>query len=309
MDLYRLNLNLLVALDKLFAEKSVTQAAKKLSITQAAMSNNLQQLREIFKDELLTREKNKMVLTSYACELQPKLHQVLEQMRCLVTSGQQFVPNTSQRIFRIGMSDYMASLVLPKVLDRLEKQAPGIKIIAVSIDQLGDLQTLEGGWYDFVLGKPLLNQNFARKQILFKEKVVCILNPDHPLAIKEKLNLKDYLAYPHAAIRIENPNVQMLVDSALLKLGVQRDVKIGLPFIVPIFQIIDKSKTLIGTMVESVANLYQDKYKFITRPIPFEMPDIEYYLMWHQRYDNDMGHRWLRQQIMEACTERPCLTG
>ncbi|MCX7123961.1 MAG: LysR family transcriptional regulator, partial [Gammaproteobacteria bacterium] len=81
IDLYRLNLNLLVALDVLLAEQSVTQAAKKLFMTQAAMSNNLQQLREIFKDELLIREKNRMTPTSYATSLQSRLHEILEELR------------------------------------------------------------------------------------------------------------------------------------------------------------------------------------------------------------------------------------
>src|SRR4051812_29769674 len=108
IELYRINLNLLVALDVLLAEQSVTKAAKKLFLTQAAMSNNLQQLREIFKDDLLIREKNGMILTSYALDLQPKLHQVLEELRTVVLAGQRFVPELSQRTFKVGMTDYMS---------------------------------------------------------------------------------------------------------------------------------------------------------------------------------------------------------
>ena len=87
IDLYRINLNLLVALDILLAEGSVTRAANKLFLTQAAMSNNLQQLREVFKDELLIRDKNRMVPTSYAISLQPRLHEVLEQLRSVSVAG------------------------------------------------------------------------------------------------------------------------------------------------------------------------------------------------------------------------------
>lgn len=122
MDLYRLNLNLLIALDILLQEQSVTQSAQKLSITQAAMSNNLQQLRNIFKDELLLREGTRMVLTSYARELQPKLHQVLQEVRSLVEGGQRFIPETSERIYRIAMTDYIASLLLPKLTSHLQKK-------------------------------------------------------------------------------------------------------------------------------------------------------------------------------------------
>lgn len=302
MDLYRLNLNLLVALDTLFAERNVTLSAKKLFITQAAMSNNLQQLREIFKDELLVREKNQMVLTHYARDLQPKLHQVISEVRSLVTSGQQFCPKTSERTFKLGMCDYMAVLVLPKILKVLETEAPGVNITIVPIDRLGMQQNFDEGCYDFILGKPLLNQYFPHKEPLFQEKVVCILNPRHPLAKKPKLTLKDYLAYPHAAIKIENPNVLMVVEDALTKLNTQRNIKIGLPFIVPMLQLIDQSSTLIGTMIEGITKIYRNKYNFVTKPVPFTTNIIQYYLMWHSRFKNDVGHQWLRQKIIELCS-------
>ena len=278
MDLYRVNLNLLIALDHLLTEKSVTNAAKKLAITQAAMSNNLQQLRAIFTDELLVREKHHMLLTPYAKELQPKLHQIIEELRALIMDGPQFTPKKSERLFKIGMPDYMVALVMPTLLHFLEKNAPHVRIMVVPIQYSCGAAPFETGDYDLAIGKMLSSQPSVRSTLLFKDKGVCILNPKHPLAKKKKITLQEYIAGEHIAIRADNnPYFSSLIDQTLMQLGVARQVKLALPFITPI--------------------LYQYKNNFVIKPLPFEMQAVEFYLVWHQRHANDPGHQWLRQCI------------
>jgi DNA-binding transcriptional LysR family regulator len=301
MDLYRLNLNLLIALDILLAERSVTQAAKRIFITQAAMSNNLQQLREIFKDPLLIRKSNGMLLTTYAKELQPKLHQVLQEVRSLILSGQRFSPETSQRTFRLGLSDYMSSLLLPKLIPHLQKVAPKIKISVVSSSgyRLMSPDPFENGEYDLGVGKIVINHESIKRKILFKDKVVCILNKKHPLVTREKINLKDYLKYEHIAIHADNPHFIPVIEQTLEQLGYQRNIKISSPFITPIFQLIEQTPELIGTVIQSMAVLYNKNHHYVIKPLPFKVPDIEFYLAWHHRYENDLGHQWLREQIIK----------
>ncbi len=299
MDLYRINLNLLIALDQLLTEKSVTKAAEKLSITQAAMSNNLQQLRELFSDELLVREKHHMLLTRYARELQPKLHQIIEEVRTLIVNGQRFCPEKSERMFKIGVPDYMAPLIMPKLLAYLHKHAPGIKIVLTSIQYLAGSEPFEKGDYDLAIGKLFTASPSVQTQFLFKDPLVCILNPKHALAKKKKLSLEDYIQAEHIAICADNtPFAVSIVEQALARLGIARSVKFSLPFIMPIFKLIEQSTTLLGTVIKSMADLYQDNKKFLIKPLPFSAPEVEFYLAWHQRSDNDLGHRWLREIIL-----------
>src|SRR3990167_7170427 len=124
MNLHRINLNLLASLDILLQERSVTRAAERAFITQSGMSNTLQQLREIFKDKLLMREKNGMALTSFAKELQPQLHRVLQELGSLVINCRCFDPKKSTRVFKIALSDYLSALLLPKLLRVLKTHAP-----------------------------------------------------------------------------------------------------------------------------------------------------------------------------------------
>jgi DNA-binding transcriptional LysR family regulator len=300
IDLYRINLNLLIALDVLLAEQNVTQAAKKLFLSQAAMSKNLQQLRDIFKDELLVREKNRMILTNYASLLQPKLHQVLEEIRNLIENGQRFEPSTSQRSFKIGMSDYMSSLLLPKVLEHLQRKAPGIEIIVMPVEYLGDPEAFEKGKYDLALGKIFGDSPSIKKQLLFKDRGVCVLSKKHPLAKKQNISLEEYLNYPHTAVlRTDNPERPRIIDEALAKLNVKRQVRISLPYMGPIFQLIEASDSLIGTAPQKIALLHQKHYSILIKPLPFDLQEMKFQIAWHHIHESDLGHTWLRNQIME----------
>lgn len=298
MNLYRINLNLLIALDTLLLEESVTLAAQKLFITQAAMSNNLQQLRELFKDDLLIREKNHMVLTAFAKELQPKLHQVLQEVQSLVTSGQRFEPATSDRVFKIGLSDYLASLLMPKLLSYLQANAPNIKISVISVYHLSSSEAFERGDYDLAIGKIAGLKPPIRTQLFFKETAFCMLNRHHPLAKKKKITLKDYLSYQHIAVRADNPNFPPVIEESLAKLGHKRDVRFETPFVLPIFKLLEEKTDLIATIIRSITMIYRSP-EYVIKNLPFPISDINFYLAWHQRHDNDLGHQWLRKIILD----------
>ncbi len=297
MDMYRVNLSLLVALDELLTLKSVTQTAKKMCLTQASMSNNLQQLRVIFNDPLLVREKNYMVLTNYAKELKPKLHKVLQEMHSLMVCGQRFEPSTSERFFTLGMNDYMTSLLMPSLLKTLEHQAPHLKIKIVSDTHIGASTVFENGEYELALGKGFGDISHLSKQLLFKDVGVCVLNPRHPLAKKKKITLEEYLSCDHIAIQTDHPHSPRLIEEALAKQNVYRRIKIATPFVAPIFEMLAQSETLMGSMIQRVVDAHQDQGRFVIKPLPFEIGSLEFYMVWHPRYDEDLGHRWLREQI------------
>jgi len=299
MDLHRINLNLLVALDALLSEQNVTAAAKKLYITQSALSNNLQQLREIFKDDLLIREKNHMVLTSFAKELQPKLHHALKKLGSLVVSAESFQPQISKREFRIGMNDYIASLLLPRLMKFLQKNAPSIKISVISTAHMANIQSMENSEYDFLIGITL-SMNQLKNQLLFVDQAVCILNLRHPLAKKERITIKDYFSCKHIAnSAVANKAALNILDESCAKLGLQRDTELNLPFSIPAFKIIEQSDKLIATILKSSACFYKSNFHYVTKALPFKIRPIKCLIAWHHQNENDQGHRWLREQLIQ----------
>lgn len=299
MDLYRINLNLLIALDILLEEPNVTLAAKKIHITQAAMSNNLNRCRKIFHDKLLIREKNQMNLTSFAKELQPRLRRVLHELGGIVMSSQKFNPKTSKRLFKIGMSDYMSGMILPKLTKILEKKAPDIKISVVSTSHLNSITSFERGEYDLAIGKVANLKNPVKKQLLYADEAVCILNTKHSVANKNKITLKDYLSQKHVSVRAIHQTLSPVIDQTLSKMGHQRDTEMSLPYMLPVFAVIENSNHLIATILKSIAILHKKNYDYVIKPLPFKIPSIEYYLAWHQQFDDDLGHAWLRTQLID----------
>lgn len=301
--LYRVNLNLLIALDILLQEKNVTRAAKKIHLSQAAMSNNLKQLRSLFKDQLLIQEKNKMVLTSYAQELQLKLHKILEELEGIIKGTPFFDPAICNRMFKIGMSDHIAALVLPTLISILPRQAPNIKINTLSLTQMYKAEPFEKEVYDIGIGRTAPLPTFIQKKLLIRENYVLILSTTHPLAKKEKLTLSDFNACKHIAYRTENTEFPSLLVQALEAKGGKRNAILYLPYLDTVFRLIEKSNDHIATVVESAATLLAEKYNVLFKPFPIELPAIEIYMAWHHRFDNDPAHQWIRNQIIDIFTK------
>ena len=304
IDLYRINLNLLIALDILFQEKNVTRAAEKINLSQAAMSNNLKQLRVIFKDKLLIPEKNKLVLTSYAKQLQTKIHKILEELGNLIESGQFFDPLTCNRSFKIGMTDYFASFIYPKLIPLLDKQAPNVKINTIAITQMCSAEPFEKEEYDMGIGRIAQAPSFVRKKLLLKEGCVCIFNANHPLAKKKKITISDYKSFKEVAYRTDMPDNPYLIGQAMGASGAKSDPVLYLPYIDSLFRLLEKSNNYISTPLESAALLGIGKYNIVIKPLPIKSPEYEWGIAWHPRFDDDLAHQWLRNQIIDIYKSR-----
>lgn len=300
MNLHRINLNLLVALDALLDEKNVTRAAKKLFLSQSALSNNLQQLREIFENELLVREQNHMVLTGFAKELQPKLHQILKDINGIM-KDKEFDPKTSNKRFKIGMNDYMAALILPPLICMLQDEAPNIQIDVRPIS----LSDEEYVGYDLsilgIYGPPL--PSVMQKKLLFNDTTVCIVSSHHPLAKAKKITPGDYLRYKHIAMRNfrafpSDPVPSHYHKADLGDIDSQRDVQVNVPFLTAFFNVLKRSNVLITSMMKCMT-LSIDTSGIVIKDYPLKSPVFEAHMVWHKQYENDIAQQWLRNKIIE----------
>src|SRR6516225_1962449 len=154
----RIDLNLLVYLDALLRERSVTRAATRIGIGQSAMSHNLARLRELFGDELLTRGPDGMRLTPRAMALLEPLKTLLAQVEALVSRDQTFDPATAVRTFRFGLPDSMEILIMPRLLARMREVAPGIHLRLYNIDSSRLLDELDADELDLAIGYDVFPQ-------------------------------------------------------------------------------------------------------------------------------------------------------
>lgn len=197
MNLYRINLNLLKVFSVLMREQHVSDAAKRLHLTQSAISNSLQQLREIFQDELLVRGPKKMLPTKKALLLAPRIDQALSQLEESLFHTDEFNYRTSERIFNLGMTDSAEYIILPKLYEQLKNLAPNVSLKILNYNDFST-ENFENKKIELYIGleKKVPKQLIAER--LFSDNSVCVAHASHPI-FKKPLTLTRYLRAEHLA--------------------------------------------------------------------------------------------------------------
>lgn len=164
MRLDHFDLNLLIALDILIEERSVTRAAERLNLTQSAMSAALKRLRESFSDEILVQHGKRMVPTAAALSLAPQVSAALLNMRGILASGMRFDPAQSHRKFRIVASDYITTVLIGPALQVVYGEAPHIQI-EINLPRSDILDLLEDGEIDLLISPRAVPEPQSSAQI------------------------------------------------------------------------------------------------------------------------------------------------
>lgn len=307
MNIAKVDLNLLVYLDVLLREGSVTKAANQLSITQPAMSNGLKRLRDLFKDPLLVRTSDGMTPTKRALELQPIIRDVLGQLESSIQPEVDFEPMSSVRTFRIMTSDYAESTLLLGLIGKLAKLAPNITLDLITPSDV-TFHDVEQGKVDMAINR------FDELPLSFHQKVIwydsfsCVIGADYPGA--HDFTLARYLAGQHiwvsktgfgVGVGIDPTEVQKLgwVDAELTKLGKQRDIRVFTRHYHAALQMA-KNQKLIATLPSKAAKIFADDPLIKVVPPPFDIPPIALKMAWSALLQHDAGHIWLRRLISEV---------
>ncbi|WP_218312898.1 LysR family transcriptional regulator [Alteromonas antoniana] len=310
MNIAKVDLNLLVYLDVLLREGSVTKAANQLSITQPAMSNGLKRLRDLFKDPLLVRTSEGMTPTKRALELQPVIRDVLSKLENSIQPETDFDPATSTRTFRIMTSDYAESTLLLELVGRLAELAPNITLDLITPSDV-TFHDVEQGKVDMAVNR------FEELPLSFHQKVIwydtfsCVMSKDHPL--NEKFDLESYLKAQHiwvsktgfgVGVGIDPNEVQKLgwVDAELTKIGKQRSIRVFTRHYHAALQIA-KTQNLIATLPSKAAKLFTDDPSVVLKAPPFDIPPIALKMAWSALLHHDAGHIWLRRLIGDVAAE------
>ena len=310
MNISKVDLNLLVYLDVLLREGSVTKAANQLSITQPAMSNGLKRLRDLFKDPLLVRTSDGMTPTQRALEVQPVIRDVLAKLEASIQPETDFNPNTSSRTFRIMASDYAESTLLLEVIRKLNELAPNITLDVITPSDV-TFHDVEHGKVDMAINR------FEELPLSFHQKVVwydtfsCVLKSDHPII--QQFDLDNYLASQHiwvsktgfgVGVGVDPNEVQKLgwVDAELTKQGKKRDIRVFTRHYHVALQLA-KAQSLIATLPTKAANLYANDPSVVIMEPPFDIPPIALKMAWSALLHHDAGHIWLRRLIADVAKD------
>lgn len=223
------DLNLLVALDALLTERSVTKAAARIGITQSAASHSLSRLRTLTGDELLVRSRDGMVPTTRAEAMRAPLRRSLDEITSTLSAPQAFDPKTTRLRVFIGSSDYAELVLLPAVIARLVSEAPGVEVRVLPVGQDPGSELATGKLDLIIMPVPRGDeaQGIRGRQIL-DDRFVCIARRAHPLAKKRGLTLSSFAGAAHALVSPWGMEGGY-VDDALARLGLRRTVAIAVP--------------------------------------------------------------------------------
>jgi DNA-binding transcriptional LysR family regulator len=304
VNLGRIDLNLLVHLDALLTERSVTRAAVRVGIGQSAMSHNLARLRDLFGDELLTRGPEGLRLTPRAATLVEPVRTTLARIQTIVSRDEAFDPATAVRTFRLGLPDSMEVLIVPALLARLREVAPGIHLWLYSIGSTPLLDTLDADELDLAIGYDVFPQGQAhhKRRRLFTESYLCMFNADRT-GIAPPISLDDYVRLPHVLTSLRpGRSVRGVVDDALEKLGLRRSVVLTTPRFLAVPSLVARAPVVV-TMHARLARMFAAELGLSLSPPPVELREVTVSLLWHASYDADPAHAWLRQLVVQLAAD------
>lgn len=294
-----LNLNLLKAFQALYEEQNVTRAGKRLCITQSAMSNALTQLRKYFGDTLFIRERYGMRPTPKANQIFAKLQPILAQVDDVVNSNEGFAAEQSERRFTIGCTDIIDSVLLPRLVEQVRKLAPNVDLVVKDVDPLSyDQSLLDQRSIELCIGVSGKLPTTVHNQDILKVSAIVIGKPNHPL-FKDKLTLDKYLKAQHMVINVTGYTYSTFADVALQEMGKSRNIPLQLPYVNIAARILPKTDC-IATIPEVLLPVFKDHENMSVAACPLNIPDAALSVAWHNRFDNDPGHLWLRKVIIET---------
>ena len=302
IDLSRIDLNLLVALDALLDERSVTRAAARIGVGQSAMSSSLARLRRLFDDELLTRAPDGMRPTPRALKLAEPLRATLRQVQALVHREERFDPATVERSFTVSLPDSVEVLLGPRLIAQLRREAPGIRLLLRSVDRTRILDELDADRVDLAIGLFSEGQIHHKQRLLYRDSYVVLFNADL-IGIQPPIGLDDYLRFPHVLTSLRE-TAHGVVDDALALIGRSRILAVTTPrFLVVPFMV--RSAPVIATMHARLATAFGSALSLAVSPVPVPLDDVTVSMLWHASYDRDPAHRWLRDLLVRLANEAP----
>lgn len=288
-----LDLNLLVVLDALLAEQSVSRAAKRINATQPAVSRALGRLRAWFGDPLLTRTRRGMIPTPAGVALAGEVRAVLERIQGLVQRRDRFDPASSRRVFRLTMSGYPQQLLCGPLLGRIREAAPQVSIHVLPWS-LSFPEALESGALDFAVSPPPTRLPGLHSAELITDENVVVVRKDHP-TVKSRLTLPQFAALTHIQTS-PNGREGSLLDDLLEAAGHARRVIMCVPSAAVVPSLVATSDCC-ATIPSRLAAATMVAWGLKAFPVPLEAPGLSLHLIWHERAMHDPGSAWLRAQI------------
>lgn len=303
MNISALDLNLLRVLDALLREGSTVKAGARIGLSQPAVSAALGRLRTGLGDDLFFRNGQRLEPTDYARSLELPLRDILNDIERALKSPKAFVPETAEQNFKISGSDYFAEMLMPRLADRVSKEAPGVRVQLVNMASDIDVAAIERNEVDLALAPVLALPGWAERKTMFRSKYSVVARSGHPrfrdagLKPGEVVPIDMFCDLGHVLFSPEG-KLATASDEALARIGRQRRVVMTMPVFSGVYGAVSESD-LIALLPHQLAKRIAHKFGLNTFVAPVEIDMVEIIMIWHRRSTAAPGHRWLRTLIAE----------
>lgn len=306
MALPDIDLHLLRCLDVLVTERHVTRAADKMGMTQSGMSTVLARLRTVFDDPILVRTSHGMQHSEHALEIAGAVRRALNEIDLAVARRGAFVPATSSVMFSVMASDHVGLMLLPRLIERLQVEAPNVVIKVIPPAPNRIREALANSEADLVIGFFLDVADNLFQTVVMQETLACVARQGHP-RIDGSLSIADYASELHVYYGTPPAMVSSLeawLEGVLPPLGIERRIALYLPSLAIVPRIISQSN-LLSTFPAHLATTFAGRLALQVLPLPFEVPLLPVRTIWHERMHENNAHKWLRALIQEI-GHSPC---
>lgn len=298
MNIRRSDLPLLISLDVLLEERNVTRAARRLNISQPALSTQLGRLRDMFNDPLLVPSETGrgMAPTDRALAIQPRLHQALLDVQSAVVLSEDFEPLTAQRDFLIAVNDNLFTQVgLTVAQSVLAHHAPGIRLSFIAPIEESLTYRMERGEIDLYVGLTQQVPETLKARFLLKDEFCMAQRKKHPRGT-DAPSIEEYCTLAHVMVSQEG-QFKSGVDAALERLGHQRGVVLTVSGYNQIALVLEDTDC-VATLPSRLLQRYATSLDIL--PLPFHLPAFDVAMAWHPRSHDDPAHQWLREHFIRA---------
>jgi DNA-binding transcriptional LysR family regulator len=291
------DLNLLVVLDALLAERNVTRAAERLAMTQPAVSNALTRLRLLFDDELFVRGGKEMAPTPRALSLAGPVREALDLIHASLACPDAF-DGTASHTFRLGLQDLGEAVLLPRFLQWLDPLGAGVRLDVRREPGAALHDEMRLGKVDLVLDHVVIpGEEFRRRRVLDLD-LVPLVRRDHP-TVGQSLTLDEYMALEHVILEPREGQTN-LAEQALAVMGRSRRVRAQVPHYLSMPFIVSQSN-LVCTLPLALARLFEQHFPVRVVRCLLPIQPIPLFMMWHVCQDANPAHLWLRRSLVDLC--------
>lgn len=293
MQINNVDLNLFVVFDAIYVEGNISRAAKRLHLTQPAVSNALARLRRIYDDPLFVRSAGGVTPTILAQTMIADVRQALRLMQRSLDGNLAFDPITSDRHYRISMGEMEVATVLPALMVRLADVAPGVSVQCYQYNRRDLVGALGAGEIDLAIDIPQLSSTALRNQVLRHSEQVCVMRQQHP-ASAGRWNLQKLLQCEHVVVSSRLQGSSMF-EIAMHRIGESITPKLRLQHYLAALAVV-QATDLVLMAPKGVASAAAVTVK----PLPFDQVTLGSSVYWHRAADEDPANRWLREQLIAS---------